>query len=325
VGDPLTVIIVNSVRGIFQAFHVPTANAIIPTMVPKDKLSRINGVNYLFISLISLAGPVIGAFLLVYFPVEIILWVDVVTFGIAMVPLILVSIPKVRSPEEVQSKLSFFKEFKGGMKTIKTIPGILHILLLSMLLNFLIQPFNVLLPLWIRDVHGGDEFLLAIAMIFFQGGMIFGALVTSLKKEWKHKIPTYFTGLIIIMAAFSTLAFVPTYLFMLAGVAISIGAMFLPIVNTIYMTVVQTVVPSDKMGRVSSLDNALSMVISPFGALIAGPLAILIGINNVFFTSAIIGVIASIFVWQFTKVKHVNYDDTAALNTIAENINGIIE
>ncbi|MCK4779225.1 MAG: MFS transporter, partial [Candidatus Lokiarchaeota archaeon] len=37
-----------SLRSIFQAFHVPTVNAIIPTMVPKDKLSRINGINFLF-------------------------------------------------------------------------------------------------------------------------------------------------------------------------------------------------------------------------------------------------------------------------------------
>ena len=36
------------IRSIFQAFHQPTVNAVVPTMVPKEKLSRVNGLNFLF-------------------------------------------------------------------------------------------------------------------------------------------------------------------------------------------------------------------------------------------------------------------------------------
>jgi len=61
----------------------------------------------------------------------------------------------------------------------------------------------------------------------------------------------------------------------MAGVAVITG-MTLPIVNTIYMTIIQTVVPVDKMGRVSSVDQSLSMAIFPIGTLISGPLAELI-------------------------------------------------
>src|SRR4030067_1843260 len=34
-------------RAVFQAFHEPTVTAITPSMVPKNKLSRMNGLNYL--------------------------------------------------------------------------------------------------------------------------------------------------------------------------------------------------------------------------------------------------------------------------------------
>ncbi|MCJ7651820.1 MAG: MFS transporter, partial [Candidatus Lokiarchaeota archaeon] len=46
--NPIVVVLIMGLRGIFQAFHVPTFSAILPSMVPKDKLSRMNGVNYLF-------------------------------------------------------------------------------------------------------------------------------------------------------------------------------------------------------------------------------------------------------------------------------------
>ncbi len=67
-------------RSICQAFHAPTANAIIPTMVPKDKLSRINGINFLLTSFVNVIGPVVGGFLLLFFTVQEALWIDVIIF-----------------------------------------------------------------------------------------------------------------------------------------------------------------------------------------------------------------------------------------------------
>jgi DHA3 family macrolide efflux protein-like MFS transporter len=72
-----------SLRSMFQAFHLPTVNAIIPTMVPKDKLSRINGVNFLFTGVVQLLAPVIGALMLLFLSVNMIFWVDIITFFIA--------------------------------------------------------------------------------------------------------------------------------------------------------------------------------------------------------------------------------------------------
>ena len=74
VQNPVVLILINSVRGIFQAFHMPTVSAIVPTMVPKDKLSRINGIGFLFTSLIQLVGPLIGAVLMAFYPLEDVLW-----------------------------------------------------------------------------------------------------------------------------------------------------------------------------------------------------------------------------------------------------------
>ena len=63
VEEVFLVILINSLRGVCQAFHFPTIKAIIPIMIPKDKLSRMNAVDYLFSGLVHIAGPAIGAVL----------------------------------------------------------------------------------------------------------------------------------------------------------------------------------------------------------------------------------------------------------------------
>ena len=323
INNPIIVILINSLRGVCQAFHMPTVSAVVPTMVPKDKLSRINGVGFLFTSLIQLVGPMIGAVLLVFYSLEVVLWFDVGTFAIAIIPLLLIKIPSVKSLVEKNKGTkdsSFIREFKEGINIIKLIPGMTNLILLDMLINFILAPINVLLPLYIFAVHGGNEFSLAIMMIFLNGGMIFGGVITSVKKEWKRKITIYFSLMMIIMGLISVLGLAPTGFFLILWIVLAIVGFTLPIINTIYMTIIQTTVPPDKMGRVSSTIQSLSSSIAPIGTLAAGPLTIAIGMRNIFLYSSILGVLVVFFIWRFTKIRHVDYDN---FELVVEKINNI--
>jgi len=325
--NPLVVILIVGLRGIFQAFHVPTVNAITPTMVPKDKLSRMNGFGYLFSSLINIFGPVLGALLyeMLHGDIFLILWIDIITFFIALIPLLIIKIPVVKRSKIEVKKNSFLFEFKTGIKTIRLIPGILTLLLLSMLLNFLLMPFNVLLPYIIEasHIHAGSASDFAFVMVCFQVGMVLGALLTSVKKEWKHKLFAYFGSLVVITGLLSVFAFVPNGFFLMMGIAMFVVGFLLPIGNTIYMTIIQTTVPHDKMGRVSSIDHSISAMIAPFGALIAGPLAEVFGARTVFFFCSIIGIVATSYTWRVMKVKKIDYNDRVALDEVTEKINNI--
>ena len=325
IADPLGVILINSLRGVCQAFHMPAVSAIIPTMVPKEKLSRINGVGYLFTSLIQLVGPVIGALLMAFFSNQLqpILWVDLITFGIAMIPLLLIKIPSVRSLTEISEKTktkSFMRDFKEGILTIKLIPGMAILLTLDIFISLLISPIEVLLPFYINVTHLGNAFDLAFIWVFFNGGMILGGIITTLKKNWKHKIPIYFIGMMAVMGLISVLGFTPTGIFLILWVAMATVGLILPILNTIYMTIVQTTVPPDKMGRVSSVIQSISVVAFPIGTIIAGPLAEVIGIRSVFFYNGILGLIIVFLIWRFTKIRYVDYNN---LEIISEKINNI--
>ncbi|MBY8984579.1 MAG: MFS transporter [Candidatus Lokiarchaeota archaeon] len=323
IADPLGVILINSLRGVCQAFHMPAVSAVVPTMVPKEKLSRLNGVGYLFTSLIQLIGPVIGAVLMAFFSLQLILWIDVITFVIAVIPLLMIKIPSVRNLTEISEKVkttSFKKDFKEGIITIKIIPGLLILLFLDMIINFLVAPVNVLLPLYINVIHLGTALDLAFLSMFLNGGMILGGVITTLKKNWKHKNSTYFIGMMIVLGLLSVLGIAPRGIFILLWLGVGMIGLILPIINTIYMTIIQTTVPPDKMGRVSSVIQSFANAMFPIGTIIAGPLAEAIGIRSVFIYGSIIGVLVVFLTWRFTKMRHIDYEN---LEFITEKINNI--
>lgn len=146
IANPILIIAINGLLGLFQGFHIPTVNAVIPTMVPKDKLSRMNGVSFLFSGFIHTIGPIMAAIFLSFIPIKAILWIDPITFLIALIPLLLINIPSIKTETTSEKKNSFIEDFKIGFRTLKLIPVILMMLLVSMFVNFLWRPFSILMP-----------------------------------------------------------------------------------------------------------------------------------------------------------------------------------
>ncbi len=321
--NPILIVSIMSLLGIFQGFHIPTIGAIVPTMVPKDKLSRMNGLNFFLRSFIQIIGPVIGALLFSIIPFEIILWVDPLTFSIAFIPLLVIKIPKIKKEVLVGEKTTFLDDFKDGVRTLKSIPEVFMMLLISMFVNFLLVPVNILMPHFIRYNHSGDASNLAFVIAFMNGGMLLGALLTSIKKEWKHALFIYFGLEFILMMGTSLIALTPFQLFLMMGIVGGITVITGPILNTIYLTIMQRKVPADKMGRISSLDWAISSAIVPIATIMAGPLSEMIGTTTLFLICSITGMIITLIIWWIahTRVKtFYNRKEVKELSQEAESL-----
>jgi predicted MFS family arabinose efflux permease len=161
-------------------------------------------------------------------------------------------------------------------------------------------------------------------MGFLQGSMIFGALITSLKKNWNHQTNIYFIGLMIINIGYMMFAFVPTGSIMIIGISAVVFGLFFPIVNSLYQTMIQTLVPKDKIGRITSIDFALSMAIAPIGVLGSGLLTELLGLTNLIFYCAIIGMILTLIVWYIFVRKKIDYQYEEILQNINKDLEQIV-
>jgi DHA3 family macrolide efflux protein-like MFS transporter len=306
------ILVLLTVRGIFQAFHSPAVSAIIPLMVPKEKLSRMNGLNYLCSGAVNLFGPVFAALMLGFWAIHQILWIDVATFLVALFPLLMITIPAVRM---TQDDSSFKEDFLEGFGFVKKTRGLLPLLTLATALNFLLAPISTLLPYYVKFDHLGNAPELALVMAFFQGGILAGGVLMSLVKGFKKKMVVSAISLYIVFLGYVFIAFTPKGLFWFMALSGLLMAFCLPIVNVLLQTIFQTIVPLKMQGRVNSVIMALASAATPIGMILSGAVVEFIGTANLFLGCAIIGMLAVTLSWLLTDIKYVEKAEQSSSTT----------
>jgi DHA3 family macrolide efflux protein-like MFS transporter len=278
-------------------------------MIPREKLSRMNAINYLFTGIVNIFGPQIGANLLVYFSIQEIMWIDIITFIIAIIPLILIKIPIISTFAEESAHKSYFTELKLGIKILRVVPGLLTLFLLISGINFLVIPFNTLMVYYVRYIHLGGAIAYAIVTSLGQVGIVLGATIASVKKRWKNKEKVILRGILFGIFGFILTTSAPLGNFWLIGIGNLIHTSLVPIINTMFLTILQTRVPVKTQGRVFSIVASIAFGITPIGMVISGPLAEILGIYVLFYSSLIIQFITIISVWIFSNVRHLEDDE----------------
>jgi DHA3 family macrolide efflux protein-like MFS transporter len=296
------VLVLLTLRGIFQAFHSPAVSAIVPLMVPKARLSRINGLNYLFTGAVTLIGPVVAALLLAFWKIHQILWIDAITFVVAVIPLLIITIPSVRKK---QDKSSFSKDLGEGLAFIKNGRGFLPLLILATAVNFLLTPLSTLLPYYVKYDHFGEAPDFAIVTALFQGGILAGGLLMSVIKGFKKKMVAIMSSIYIVFLGYTLVALTPTGVFWFMALGGLVMAFCVPVANVSIQTIIQTVVPMKMQGRVNSVTMALASAATPVGMILSGVIVEFTRTANLFLGCAGLGILVLTVSWFFTDIKHV--------------------
>ena len=288
-------------------------------MIPKEHLSRMNAINYIFTGLVNTMGPVIAGTFLLILPIDQILWVDILTFVFAIIPLLLIKIPPLPKKEHIRKQKSYIGEFKIGLKAIKIVPGLLTLLFVATILNFLGNPYGTLMVYYVEVTHFGTVENTAIVLASIQAGMFVGAIIVVIKKVWKKKILIIFLGIFVGEIGHLILSFAPPQNFIVISIGGFIFAFIVPFVNTMFLTILQTVISPDKQGRVMSNVITIVTLVSPLAMIISGPLAELMGIKTLFMVSSFLNIIFIAFVWLFSNIRNTNYDRVYELDELDEN------
>ncbi len=312
------VLLLMGVSSGFAAFQDPTVNAIIPVMVPKKNLNRINSLIYFSTYIMRMIGPMIGALLLSKWSITQILWLDCGSFIIAAIPLIFISIPhvaKIESKDKDKKKRKFWNEFKEGLKIIK-IAGILGLTLVFPFSNLLETPKNILIPLLISDIYQGGPLIFAIVLIAAQLTTALTSFTLSIRnipdKIPRQKIIVF--GLIGIFLG-SLIMIIPSEIplgaelgwkvifLVFGGVLMGICS---PIINITMVTIVQKLVPPEKLGRVEGVGSALSLSLIPLETLLSGFFAELLGVRLTILISGIIAICGMIIFYYATDLSNID-------------------
>jgi DHA3 family macrolide efflux protein-like MFS transporter len=294
-----------TVRGLFQAFHRPAIQAIIPLLIPRDRLSRMNGLDYLFRGVILMIGPLVGAFLLNYFVIQEVLWLDVITFMVAVAPTIVISIPSVKPTEVLKVKIPFLTEISEGFTFIKNQQGLMALLAVFTAANFFMRPLFVFLPLFVKDFHMGGPDELALLFSVSQIGMISGSMIMSSWKGFNNNTYGVALGLFLMYIGLFIVSFSPQTMFLLLAIGMLLNGLGLPVANVSSQTIWQKIVPPEKLGRVYSVRLAIAQGSGPIAIILSGIFGEIFGIIPVLITSATLGTSFLGYSWFLTRFRSV--------------------
>jgi len=158
-------------------------------------------------------------------------------------------------------------------------------------------PFEVLVPFLIKDGMGGDAGDHALVLAAFGiGGAVASMVIASLPMPRRY-LTLMNLGWGVGCAPLALFAVVDQ-VWMLVALAAVVGAMWsAPMV--IWGTLLQRRVPPEMLGRVSSLDFFVSLLLMPVSMALAGPVAELIGLRTTFYVAGLVPMVIAVIaiVW----------------------------
>ena len=307
-------IFVRSLCGIFQ---FPAMQASTSLMVPKEHLARIAGLNQMLRGLLSIATPPLGALLMTLLPMFGVISVDILTALCAVVPLLFVHIPQPQRADDGApiSPRSLLRDVREGLEYVRARPGLVIILGMAMVINFLFSPASMLTPLLVKSHFMGGAWELSLMESAMGVGIIVGSLVLSAWGGFKKQAVTSMTGLVGMGAGALIIGFTPGTAFAAAVVGMCLTGIMNPIVNGPFMALLQTTVDPSYQGRVMALVGSGCMSMMPLGTLLAAPVADLLGIPAWFLMAGAVCVLMGVLGLFVPAVVNLEEDMRAVQQT----------
>lgn len=111
--------VMSAVRAIGTGIQTPAVGAILPQLVPEDKLTKVNGTNGSIQALVMLVSPMVSGALLTMASIETIFFIDVITAAIAIFTLLaFLKIPAHAKALQKQTT-SYFTDLQEGFTYIR--------------------------------------------------------------------------------------------------------------------------------------------------------------------------------------------------------------
>ena len=281
-----------AIRALGTGIQTPAVGAILPQIVPKDKLTKVNGANGSIQAIIMFISPMVSAALLAMASIEIILFIDVITAAIAIATLLGFLKISVHEKAAGTQTTSYLNDFKQGLQYVNNHAFLKTFFIFFAVFFVLMAPAAFLTPLQVTRSFGGEVWhLTAIEIAFSIGMMVGGGLIASWG-GFQNKITTLGFASVIMGVCTFALGIVP--IFWIYLVFMGVFGIAMPLFNTPATVLLQEKIEEDYLGRVFGVMGMISTSMMPLGMLIFGPIADVIRIEWLLIGTGILIFILSI-------------------------------
>lgn len=294
----LLVYIVLFFRALGETFHKPALQAVLPSLVPKSKLTKAGGMGQMINSATTMVGPMLGAFMMSITTLPFAMLLDV--FGAFMAILTLSGVKMPTQPKNV-AKSTVICDIKEGIGAFKSNQVLMRLAIPMLITTIIFVPIGTLFPLMVKSFFNGTAWYNGIVQTLFSVGMLLSAMIIGItggiKKQFLMiSISTSLLG----VCAFIT-GFLPGNLFTLFCFLVFVMGCCGMGFNIPFTAYVQRTVDDKYLGKVLSLITSIMSFAAPIGMFIAGPVSEIIGIGNWMRISGIVMIVCGVFSYLLTK------------------------
>jgi MFS family permease len=285
----LHIILLSAVQGFINAFDTPGRQAFLSEMIErKEDLGNAIALNSSMVNVARLLGPSIAGVIIAGFGEGICFTIDGFSYMAVIASLIMM---RLRPAPPPPPRERFFREFMEGFRYSFGFTTIKAILLLLALSSMMGMSYTVLMPVFASKVLGGGPHTLGFLMSASGVGALAGAFFLASRESVRGlgrwiviASSTFGLGLM----AFSFSAHLAFSLLLL--LVVGFGMMVHMASSN---TILQTISEERMRGRVMSFYSMAFMGMTPFGNLIAGTVADLIGAQWTTFVGGLVCVVGS--------------------------------
>ncbi|MGB8491820.1 MAG: MFS transporter [Bacteroidales bacterium] len=288
------IVILSIALGCINAFDTPARQAFVVEMVDrKEDLGNAIALNSMMFNGARLIGPSIAGLLLATVGEGICFLINAISYIFVIISILLM---RIKRKEIVLKPASIFEHMNEGLKYVMGFAPIKHLLLLLSLVSLMGMSYQVLMPVFAKEVlHGGSG-----TYGFLMGAAGFGALMGALFLASRESVIKLGRLIPAATALFGSglvaLSFTRNFsVSLLMMVAAGLGLMLQTASSN---TILQTITDDDKRGRIMSFYTIAVLGTAPFGSLLAGGLAKLIGTPNTMFFGGLSCIIGAFFFYR---------------------------
>ena len=291
VDDLWLIFLVMAVRSVGAGIQMPAISALIPQIVPTDKLMRVNGINSSVQSSLLIIGPVAAAGIYSTVSLAAILFLDVVTAVIGLSLLATIAVPTL-SRAASDDKPSYFTDLKEGLSYIFSHDLVRWVMVIYSIVFLLVVAPSNLSPLMLVRTFGSDVWLLTILELSFGIGMVAGGALMAIFGAKADRLgmmvgTSILFGVLAVVMGFTTNLILFYTLFFLIGLAV-------PAFSTSSMTLLQETVEPERQGRVFGFVGIVMAVAMPIGMAVLGPLADIVSVEILLIATGAITVLIAV-------------------------------
>lgn len=293
------------VRAVTQTFQTPTILAILPTIAPREELTKVNGQLGMVQSANRIIAPGIGAFLFAIMPLHLLLLLDVLGAVLGLLLLIFVKIPK--TSEHFGNTLAL-EETKQGIRDLRSKSGLWIIVLIGALSSIFIMPAASMYPLMTMGYFDGTVSDAGFVQMIYSVGMLVGGSIIGVFGNWKDRMKPLLFSYLVIGITFAAGGLLPSnktglVWFIVLSAFTGIAA---PFFDSLLMAMIQQSFPVNQIGRIMGVVMALLSLLASLGLIFTGPIADLIGVENVFVMAGLGIILCAIINWLIAPAR--DYD-----------------